>query len=271
MQYRERAEPFAAKELKVNQISMTNCCNTAKGQNPLRLILVYQSDHQNVQVAIPRKGRTLCGHLSLQDTAILLILHVAIPRKGRTLCGVPVVADLVRVAPLQYRERAEPFAASNIYSEEQNVILLQYRERAEPFAACRIPLTWVPPSGVGCNTAKGQNPLRLARRTSVGMASWLVAIPRKGRTLCGHRQCGTSTPSWRRCNTAKGQNPLRLNIDEIVIDSNEVVAIPRKGRTLCGSGIFQPLYHKGSPGVKNTPHFDSGQNKSLLHSILPHF
>ena len=61
LQYRERAEPFAAREWK------------------------YDSALSGT-VAIPRKGRTLCGAEKMVRIANE-IRRVAIPRKGRTLCG----------------------------------------------------------------------------------------------------------------------------------------------------------------------------------------
>ena len=112
------------------------------------------------------------------------ILQVAIPRKGRTLCGYRY-RFLIRThrVLLQYRERAEPFAAITHSYDAYILRELQYRERAEPFAAHVCHTHWDEDER-GCNTAKGQNPLR----------------PRSARVV---------RSEFKGCNTAKGQNPLR--------------------------------------------------------------
>ena len=62
----------------------------------------------------------------------------------------------------------------------------------------------------GCNTAKGV--LFAAREWKYDSAlSGTVAIPRKGRTLCGSSMMVSFCGARPSCNTAKGQNPLRRN------------------------------------------------------------
>ena len=62
--------------------------------------------------------------------------------------------------------------------------IMKYCERAALFAA-RSRAAAMSVSPVSCNTAKGQNPLRLKKGYVRFQSKELVAIPRKGRTLCG--------------------------------------------------------------------------------------
>ena len=86
MQYRERAEPFAALGAAAGSGLPAAGCNTAKGQNPLRRpqrIFITLTGLKGCNTA---KGQNPLRLNAWQDGR-LRIEVVAIPRKGRTLCG----------------------------------------------------------------------------------------------------------------------------------------------------------------------------------------
>ena len=111
------------------------CCNTAKGTNPLRLPFVSGREFCLHDVAIPRKGQTLCG-----PPARWMYLP-PVEKRCNTAKGTnplrlrEVFIPFLRKVLLQYRERDKPFAAIKRTTICSIIILLQYRERDKPFAA----------------------------------------------------------------------------------------------------------------------------------------
>ena len=172
------------RELDVDKFQELFGCNTAKGQNPLRRWVQQQAPAYQQQVAIPRKGRTLCGLM-------------------------PGRMDACVLKSLQYRERAEPFAASSAhFYYADRTKRLQYRERAEPFAAQKRSNDFYIESLEVAIPRKGRTLCGDGGRSYKDI-TFEVAIPRKGRTLCGVETPLALRKSSLGCNTAKGQNPLR--------------------------------------------------------------
>ena len=103
-----------------------------------------------------------------------------------------VEGRIVNLTPheLQYRKREFPHAASNVRSEEQEVVLLQYRNRVSPHAAALMKLHLK--MGTQLQYRNRVFPHAALKEVSYYDSDRFASIPQQGYPLCGGLHPGLS-------------------------------------------------------------------------------
>ena len=159
-------------------------------------------------VSIVTKGRSFAGMMNWLNA------RMSANQGCNTAKGVLFAAPFFKYIMdgevlLQYRERAEPFAAMHhARTVIKGDLELQYRERAEPFAA-RVAVSGAATAIECCNTAEGQNPLRHYKPKMVAPLIELLQYRKRAEPFAAFFPAVCRPLTYLCCNTAKGQNPLR--------------------------------------------------------------